>query len=211
MGQLGPRARAFPPPLGDEPPDPHDALPQHGLDVAIDHRRRRRSAHRGVRGCCRGAVCVTERRVRLRDVTLPDADQLDAWSADPSPFNDFGGGREPVDRGALAAGPLRNEHNGVLIVERIEGPRAVGRVSWHRVGYGPPGGSDAWNVGIELAPDARGHGYGGEAQRQLARYLFENTSANRVEAQTDIENVAEQRALEKAGFIREGVARGSQF
>jgi RimJ/RimL family protein N-acetyltransferase len=154
---------------------------------------------------------VTEPRVRLRDVTIADADQLDAWSADPSPFNDFGGGREPVDRDALTAGPLRNEHNGVLIVELIEGSRAIGTVSWHRVGYGPPGGSDAWNVGIELAPDARGHGYGVEAQRLLARYLFDNTSANRVEAQTDIENVAEQRALEKAGFIREGVARGSQF
>ena len=45
----------------------------------------------------------------------------------------------------------------------------------------------------------------------VARYLFEHTPANRVEAQTDIENIAEQRALEKAGFTREGVARGSQF
>jgi RimJ/RimL family protein N-acetyltransferase len=84
-------------------------------------------------------------------------------------------------------------------------------VSWHRVGYGPPGGSDAWNMGIELAPEARGNGYGVEAQALLARYLFETTLANRVEAQTDIENIAEQRALEKAGFTREGVARGSQF
>ena len=154
---------------------------------------------------------MNEPRVRLRDVTLADADQLDAWSADPSPFNDFGGGRDPVDRETLAAGPMHNEHNGQLIVELIEGAKAVGTVSWHRVGYGPPGGSDAWNMGIELAPEARGHGYGVEAQALLARYLFENTSANRVEAQTDIENIAEQRALEKAGFIREGVARGSQF
>jgi RimJ/RimL family protein N-acetyltransferase len=34
---------------------------------------------------------------------------------------------------------------------------------------------------------------------------------NRVEAQTDAANVAEQRSLEKAGFVREGVARGAQF
>jgi RimJ/RimL family protein N-acetyltransferase len=34
---------------------------------------------------------------------------------------------------------------------------------------------------------------------------------NRIEAQTDVDNVAEQRALEKAGFHREGVARGAQF
>jgi RimJ/RimL family protein N-acetyltransferase len=66
-------------------------------------------------------------------------------------------------------------------------------------------------MGIELAPGARGHGYGVEAQALLARYLFEHTEANRVEAMTDIENVAEQRALEKAGFTREGVVRGSQF
>ena len=49
---------------------------------------------------------MNEPRVRLRDVTLADADQLDAWSADPSPFNDFGGGRDPVDRDALLEGFL---------------------------------------------------------------------------------------------------------
>ena len=60
-------------------------------------------------------------------------------------------------------------------------------------------------------PDARGHGYGVEAQALVAPFLFETTPVNRIEAQTDIENVAEQRALEKAGFVREGVIRGSQF
>jgi RimJ/RimL family protein N-acetyltransferase len=35
--------------------------------------------------------------------------------------------------------------------------------------------------------------------------------SNRVEASTDIENAAEARALEKAGFRREGVVRGAQF
>jgi RimJ/RimL family protein N-acetyltransferase len=151
-------------------------------------------------------------RVRLRDATIDDADLLDAWSASPSPFNDFGTmGRGSVDREALMVGPMRNETRGVLIVEVIDGARPIGTVSWHRVGYGPPGESDAWNIGIELAPDGRGHGYGGEAQRLVARYLFENTAANRVEAQTDTDNSAEQRALEKAGFVREGVMRGAQF
>jgi RimJ/RimL family protein N-acetyltransferase len=154
---------------------------------------------------------MSEPRVRLRDVTPDDADQLDAWSADPSPYNDFGGGREPIDREKLAAGPMRGEHHGLLIVELIAGARPLGTVSWHKVGYGPAGASDAWNMGIELAPEARGHGYGVEAQALVARYLFENTPVNRVEAQTDIENVAEQRALEKAGFTREGVARQSQY
>ena len=34
---------------------------------------------------------------------------------------------------------------------------------------------------------------------------------NRIEASTDVTNVPEQRALEKAGFVREGVLRGAQF
>jgi len=154
---------------------------------------------------------MTTPRVRLRDVTLDDADLLDAWSEHPAEFNDFGGPRGPVDRDTLASGPMRNERNGVLIIERIDDERPIGTVSWHRVGYGPAGDSDAFNVGIELEPDARGHGLGGEAQALVARYLFDHHSINRVEAQTDIDNVAEQRALEKAGFVREGVLRGTQF
>ena len=154
---------------------------------------------------------MNSRRVRLRDVTLADADRLDAWSADPAEFNDFGGPRGPVDREALALGPLRNERNGVLIIEVVDDGRPIGTVSWHRVGYGPAGASDAFNIGVELVPDERGHGFGVEAQAMVARYLFENTAVNRVEAQTDIDNIAEQRALEKAGFVREGVLRGTQF
>jgi RimJ/RimL family protein N-acetyltransferase len=153
-------------------------------------------------------------RVRLRDVTLADADLLDAWDADPKAigeFNDFGIAREPMDRAALAKGPLRNDHNGHLIVERLSDGVPIGSVGWHKVRYGPNPESDGWNIGIALAPEARGFGYGTEAQAQLADYLFANTSVNRVEAQTDADNVAEQRALEKAGFHREGVARGSQF
>jgi RimJ/RimL family protein N-acetyltransferase len=155
-----------------------------------------------------------EPRVRLRDVTLADADMLDGWSADPAlggEFNDFGLSPRPIDREALKRGPLRNERNGQLIVERVADGEPIGTVGWHKVGYGPNPESDAWNVGIELLPDARGQGFGGEAQAQLAGLLFAETAANRVEAQTDIENVAEQRSLEKAGFRREGVARGSQF
>jgi RimJ/RimL family protein N-acetyltransferase len=153
-------------------------------------------------------------RVRLRDVTLDDADLLDRWDSDPATigeFNDFGGERELVDREALARGPLRNDHNGHLIVELVADRRPIGSVGWHRVGYGPNADSGAWNIGIALVPGARGLAYGSEAQALLAEYLFANTGVNRVEASTDVANRAEQRSLEKAGFTREGVVRGSQF
>jgi len=150
-------------------------------------------------------------RVRLRDVTLADADLIDSWETHRSEFNDFGTQREPLDREALARGPLRSERNGMLVVERLADGRAIGTVGWHHERYGPNPESTALNFGIELIPEARGQGYGTEAQAQLVAYLFATTEANRVEAGTDIDNVAEQRSLEKAGLRREGVLRGSQY
>jgi RimJ/RimL family protein N-acetyltransferase len=156
---------------------------------------------------------VTE--IRLRDATLADADLLDGWAASPETrgeFNDFG---LPFDgaalREALAAGPLRNERNGEMLIVLAADGTPIGTVGWHEVHYGPGPGSRAWNIGIALIPEYRGRGYGAIAQRMLADHLFVTTDANRVEAQTDIDNLAEQRALEKAGFVREGIARGAQF
>jgi RimJ/RimL family protein N-acetyltransferase len=161
----------------------------------------------------RTKVVPAAARVRLRDVTLEDADLLDAWNADPASageFNDFGLTPNPTDREALARGPLRNERNGQLIVERVADGQPIGVVGFHAVGYGPNPESRAWNIGIGLLPEARGQGYGSEAQALFAAYLFETTEVNRIEAQTDVDNVAEQRSLEKAGFVREGTIRGAQ-
>lgn len=150
-------------------------------------------------------------RVRLRDVTLADADLLDDWEANRSEWNEFGMAREPIDREAIARGPLRNERNGMLVIERIADGRPIGTVGWHREMYGPNPESAALNFGIELIPEARGQGLGTEAQSQLAVYLFTTTDVHRIEAATDLDNLPEQRSLEKAGFRREGVLRGSQF
>jgi RimJ/RimL family protein N-acetyltransferase len=98
-----------------------------------------------------------------------------------------------------------------LVVVRSTDGTPVGRVEWHAERYGPNRGSRAWNIGISLLPEQRGRGYGSEAQRLLAAHLFETTDVMRVEAGTDVENIAEQRALEKAGFVREGVLRSAQF
>jgi ribosomal-protein-alanine N-acetyltransferase len=74
---------------------------------------------------------------------------------------------------------------------------------------GPEGG--CLEIGALLFPEHRGKGLGTAAQRLLAGYLFATTLANRLQAITDVENVAEQRALERAGFRREGVMRGLTF
>jgi RimJ/RimL family protein N-acetyltransferase len=102
---------------------------------------------------------------------------------------------------------LLGENGGTLVV--LHGADRVGHVSWRKVITGPA--ASGWGLGIGLAPEFRGRGYGTEAQRLMVRYLFAHTQVNRVEATTEITNVAEQRALEKAGFTREGVLRGTAF
>jgi len=153
--------------------------------------------------------------VRLRPATLEDVELLTLWRSSTlytGEFNDFGlTSKQPV-RDAIKKDGLIGEFGGTLIVvERGADGKPVGTVSWHQVRYGPNPESFAWNIGIALIPEARGRGFGGPAQRLLAVYLFATTSTNRVEASTDVENVAEQRALEKAGFSREGVSKGAQF
>jgi RimJ/RimL family protein N-acetyltransferase len=66
-------------------------------------------------------------------------------------------------------------------------------------------------IGIWLRAPARRRGIGRLAQRQLAELFFRHTTTNRVEAATDVENIAEQVALDTAGFQREGLIRGCQW
>ena len=102
---------------------------------------------------------------------------------------------------------LLGEASGVLMVS--VGSERIGFVGWNKRPMART--SFCWNVGIALAPEARGQGYGTAAQRLLVRYLFAHSQVNRIEAGTEVTNFAEQRALEKAGFTREGIARGAAF
>jgi RimJ/RimL family protein N-acetyltransferase len=112
--------------------------------------------------------------------------------------------------------PVPGEHrkrwkeNGLLDPDRgalmvVRGDGRLGFVSWRR--RRSTAESWFWEMGIGLMPSARGKGYGTTAQQLLVDYLFANTPAHRIEADTELENIAEQRALEKAGFTREGVIR----
>lgn len=92
----------------------------------------------------------------------------------------------------------------------IETPdQIIGVMSAHPVSYGPNQESVAMNIGIALGEQFRGQGLGATAQAMLAQLLHDEGIV-RVEASTDPTNIAEQRALAKAGFEYEGTLRGAQ-
>ncbi|CAB4552695.1 MAG: GNAT family N-acetyltransferase [Actinobacteria bacterium] len=97
-----------------------------------------------------------------------------------------------------------------LIEAKISGAWIeVGNLSAHAAWYGPTQGSKAMNIGISLIEEFRNKGIGSLAQRLLAEELHRQGYV-RVEASTDVTNIAEQRALEKAGFLFEGTLRKAQ-
>jgi RimJ/RimL family protein N-acetyltransferase len=104
---------------------------------------------------------------------------------------------------------IADDRGNLAVVD--DGDQLVGEVSWIRVVHSPPPNGYAWNIGVWIVPEHRGRGHGSEAQRQLAAYLLDHTYLERVEASTEADNVGEQRALEKAGFTREGVLRRACF
>ncbi|HEX4213117.1 MAG TPA: GNAT family protein [Candidatus Dormibacteraeota bacterium] len=144
-------------------------------------------------------------RVRLRHPERGDMELLEELAGDEArgPWDAFD---DPPDQMLTSA----QFEGGMRIVE-LEDGTAVGRVSYIRLPWGPNRLSLAWRIGITVHPAWRRRGIGAAAQRRLASDLLAASSANRVEADTDIENIPEQRALERAGFRREGVARGAQY
>src|SRR2546423_3531639 len=150
--------------------------------------------------------------VRLRHFTLADCEIADATPPTPEDdrFSWFGFPVPGRLRAMVESGgfPGPGDISGRLAVE-VDGEYA-GTVSWHPKDYGPIQ-APALSFGIGLLPTARGKGYGTQAQRLLVAYLFATTTVNRVEAGTDVENIAEQRSLEKAGLLREGVVHGAHY
>ncbi len=66
-------------------------------------------------------------------------------------------------------------------------------------------------IGYALVPKEKGKGYGTEALQIMVDYLFLTKDIMRIQANTDIRNLASQRVLEKAGFHKEGTIRQAGF
>lgn len=145
--------------------------------------------------------------ITLRPVGEDELPVLDKLVLDPEATGEyawFGWNDLRRMRTLWAESGLMSPDGGALLV--VRGAEPAGFVSWRRRPTTPA--AYYWEIGVSILPEARGQGIGTQAQRLLARYLFAHTTVHRIEAKTEVGNVAEQRALEKAGFTREGVIRG---
>ncbi|MER5428301.1 GNAT family protein [Streptomyces sp. NPDC002588] len=148
--------------------------------------------------------------VALRPVAEDDLPVMELFLNDPAttaPFQWSGWWDPGRWRRQWAQNGLLGDDSGHLMV--VRGGERLGFVAWRKIT--PTRTTSYWNMGICLLPETRGRGVGTEAQRQLVRYLFAHTTVVRIEADTEAENIAEQRALEKVGFSREGLMRSIAF
>jgi [ribosomal protein S5]-alanine N-acetyltransferase len=150
--------------------------------------------------------------VVLRPFAENDLSFLDRLSADPDAMGPF----EWAGFSDVRARRRRWETDGYVgamsTALAVVGPdgAVMGLASWEARTRGGPIGA-CYEIGLALLPEYRGRGWGTLSQLALVRYLFRFTLANRLEAQTDAENTAEQRALERIGFRCEGLLRGVRF
>ncbi|WIM92669.1 GNAT family protein [Actinoplanes oblitus] len=146
--------------------------------------------------------------VQLRPVHKNDLDLLARFDVEPGLIgpNWYGFRDAARHRRRFEADGWLGDEDGQLIVTADGEP--AGFVGWRPAGFGA---GRYRTIGVVLLPEWRGRRIGTRAQLLLCRYLFAHTSVHRIEAGTQPENVAEQRALRRLGFQREGLLRGAEF
>jgi RimJ/RimL family protein N-acetyltransferase len=154
---------------------------------------------------------VKRLEVRLRPFDEADLEMCDRSVTDPDfvgPFEWVGFGvpqqyrRRWQDDRLLGASPYN------LVVATAADGSPVGWVNWRDTDRAGPGVRE---IGVLIVPDMRGRGAGTGAHSLLVDYLFATTTTNRIWAGTEVDNIAEQRALEHCGFVQEGRLRGHHF
>jgi len=90
-----------------------------------------------------------------------------------------------------------------FFIEKRDGKR-IGWISHSLVG-------GCMTIEYAIIPSARSCGYGTEAVMIMVDYLFLSRDITRIQAETLTRNLASQRALETAGFTKEGIKRKSSF
>ena len=107
---------------------------------------------------------------------------------------------------------LRGEQAGpadaaIFSVEEL----AAGELAGEALLWGIDTHNRSAHLGISLRPAFRGRGLGVDTVRVLCRYGFAIRGLHRLQLETLADNKAMIQAAERAGFVQEGVLRGSEW
>lgn len=138
-------------------------------------------------------------RLELKRLEIEDLALLAEWSGDPRAYGDYlTPERYTLEQLSLqwVSGSLWSERNKIMLVQLRDGI-AIGTIHyWLR-----PESLDTAVVSLKIArPEYRSKGYGTEAQKCLIMLLFDRMKLSSIEMFTDINNISQQRCLNKLGF-----------
>lgn len=149
---------------------------------------------------------VNGRDVCLRAIREDDLVFLQQLITDPADqgsfmWQGFRDSREWHQRWQATSSFIRDTGGELMVIAKDD---PAGIISWSEHHWF---GRACWSLGIHLSRPMRNQGIGSRAHELIVSYLFSQTLPDRIEAYTETENIAECRALERSGFVREGTLR----
>jgi RimJ/RimL family protein N-acetyltransferase len=136
------------------------------------------------------------RTVNLRNASKEDVSLVMQWWSDPQYMGDYQDTRVFI-REELEKIMLKNAI--FFIIQKKDGMK-IGHIGSWMIGR-------TMEMGFALVSSERRKGYGKEAIQLMVDYLFLTKDIVRIQVSTDTENRASQRALERVGFLKEGIMR----
>jgi len=91
----------------------------------------------------------------------------------------------------------------MLIVEKDNQVIGLVYISFVRLGLA--------NIGLVICENQRAKNLGTQITLTIVDYLFNNYDLKRIQADTDINNIAAQKVLEKADFKKEGIMKSYRY
>jgi len=149
--------------------------------------------------------------VRVRRLVPEDADRMLIGLGDPQLLRDAGFPRlehtletvrESIERKRPAQ--LRIGDVAELAIADAKTDVFLGSVILHGFRWW----ASQAEIGYWVLPEERGKGLAARAATLLAQWAIEELGLSRVEASVPVDNEASRKSIERAGFTREGVARG---
>jgi len=149
--------------------------------------------------------------VTLEPADTTNVDLLVQWTLDPIAQGPHKQAPDMTED-ALQILFLANQERRYFLIRRNADEHPLGRFYWRAWRFTESPKEIDWELNILLAnPLERGKGYGAAVQRLASDYLLALPETRSVFAFTFLANVAEQRALIKAGFREEGLLPHSHY